>query len=50
MLSELTLGSRKRNTEFHAIPNKKKRLFWEDIANDQENSNLAGVNESHEGI
>ena len=33
---------KERNSEFHSTPNKKKRLFWEDIArklNEQENTN-----------
>ena len=33
---------KERNLEYHSTPNKKKRLFWEDIArklNEQENTN-----------
>ena len=33
---------KQRNAEYHATPNKKKRLFWEDIANkinEQERTN-----------
>lgn len=33
---------KERNNEYHATPNKKKRLFWEDIANklnEKENTN-----------
>ena len=33
---------KQRNAEYHAIPNKKKRAFWDDVANklnEQENTN-----------